>query len=186
MTVEIGAADGAYQGERGAFSEEAALTLLGPSAKLAPCRTLDDVFEAVSTGRASSAIVPIENTVAGPVPRCQELIDRHRMRVIGECRVHVVQTLVALPGASLDGVRRALSHPVALKQCSRFFAQHRQITPVPTWDTAGAVMEVVKERDSATAAIASRHAAAVHGGQVLADQIQDVADNFTRFLLLRP
>jgi prephenate dehydratase len=178
-------ADAAYQGTTGAFSEDAARGMLGDHARLQPCPTLDEVFTAVSNAHARYAVVPIENTLAGAVPGCADLLSRHPVRIIAERIQPIAHALIAAPGTTLSGVRRVLSHPVALAQCERFFAAHRDLQPVPTFDTAGAVAEVMTDGRTDTAAIASLRAAAVHGGDILAENIQDFAGNFTRFLLLQ-
>jgi prephenate dehydratase len=174
----------AYQGVPGAFSEDAALALVGPTASLAPCPTLADVFEALAAGRVRRAVVPIENTLAGRVPGCADLLARHGVRVVAEREHHITQALVAPPGVSLRTIRRVLSHPVAIAQCQRFLWTHPAVRPVPVFDTAGAVAEIVRAGWTDAGAIASRRAAAVSGAVVLIDDIQDRPDNFTRFLLI--
>jgi prephenate dehydratase len=179
-------ADAAYQGARGAFSEDAAFALLGPGASLLPCPTLEDVFAAVAAGRARSAVVPIENTLAGAVPGCADLIGRHDVHIVAERVQPIRHALIAPPGVTLAAVRRVLSHPVAIAQCEHFFRAHPEIAAVPVFDTAGAVDLVTSRGDTDAAAIAGRRAAEVYGGVVLADDIQDRADNLTRFLHLCP
>jgi len=179
-------ADAAYQGTPGAFSEDAALALLGPEAILRPCRTLDDVFEVVAARGARCAVVPVENTLAGAVPGCDDLLRRHDVRIVGERVQHIAHALIAPPGTALHDVRRVLSHPVALAQCRRFLDANPQMIAVPVFDTAGAVAEIIDRGESGGAAIASQRAAAVYGGVVLASGIQDHPGNFTRFLVLEP
>jgi prephenate dehydratase len=179
-------ADAAYQGTPGAFSEDAALALLGPAAILRPCRTLADVFGVLSARGARCAVVPVENTLAGAVPGCDDLLGRHDVRIVAERVQHIAHALIAPPGTALHDVRRVLSHPVALAQCRRFLDANPQMTAVPVFDTAGAVAEIVDRSESGAAAIASRRAAAVYGGVVLASDIQDHPGNFTRFLVVEP
>lgn len=177
-------ADAAYQGARGAFSEDAARALLGSSARLTPCRTLTDVFDALTSGRVSAAVVPVTNSIVGAVPDAAELIARHGVRVIREHMQPIDQTVIGAAGARLEGLRRVWSHPVALQQCTRWFSRHPFAVPSPTFDTAGAVAEVVRRGDPGDAAIASRRAAEVYGGVVLAERVQDTPDNVTRFVLV--
>jgi len=179
-------APAAYQGAPGAYSESAAWALLGPNAPLLPCVTLRDVFDAVASGRASQAVVPVENTLAGAVPEAAELIVAHDVAVAGETIVQIDHVLAAPNGLRLPALRRVLSHPVALAQCTRFFQDHPAITAVPVFDTAGAVPLALAADDHATAAIASRRAAALHGAQILAEGFQDHVENWTRFLLVTP
>ncbi|HYN08890.1 MAG TPA: prephenate dehydratase domain-containing protein [Vicinamibacterales bacterium] len=174
----------AYQGVPGAFSEDAALALVGATVSLAPCPTLADVFDALSAGRVRRAVVPIENTLAGRVPGCADLMARHRVRVIAERDHHIAQTLVAPPEVPLRAIRRVLSHPVAIAQCQRFLRAHSRLSPVPVFDTAGAVAQIVHAGWTDAGAIASRRAADVYGAVVLLEDIQDRPDNFTRFLLI--
>ena len=122
----------AYQGVPGAFSEDAAVALVGARAPLRPCPTLADVFDALTARRVGRAVVPIENTLAGPVPGCADLMARHGVRVVAERAHHITQALVAPAGVSLGRIRRVLSHPVALAQCTRFLHAHPLITAHPT------------------------------------------------------
>jgi prephenate dehydratase len=178
--------DAAYQGTRGSNSEDACLDLLSPSANLLPRTTLEDVFKAVMSGEARYGVVPVENTLAGTVPGLHDLLFKNDVKIIGETVRHILFAVIAPPGVALTDVRKALSHPVALAQCETFFRQHPQIQPVPVYDTAGAVEIVMKEGARDAAAVATRRAATVYGGQVLAEAIQDHMENYTRFLLITP
>jgi len=174
----------AYQGVPGAFSEDAARTLAGGDATLQPLPTLEDVFQALVFGGAEFAVIPVENTLAGPVPRAADLIRRHGCRVMAEHSLLISHALIGCPGATLEHVRRATSHPVALAQCRKFLATHPAIEAAEGFDTAGAVAEVVAAANPAWAAIGSVRAAALYGGIVLQTAIQDRRDNFTRFVVL--
>ena len=176
--------DAAYQGAPGAYSEAAAHALLGASASMLPRRTLDQVFDAVAAGGARHGVVPVENTRSGTVPNVYELLLAHDLRVIGETLTHIDHVLVAPPQMRREDVRRVLSHPVALAQCGDFFRANRNIQAVPVFDTAGAVEIALREDDGFTAAIASRRAAEMYHGAVLAEHLQDHPENWTRFLLL--
>jgi prephenate dehydratase len=178
--------DAAYQGTRGSNSEDACIDLLSPAARLLPRTTLEDVFNAVMRGEARYGVVPVENTLAGSIHRCYDLLFEHDVKIIGETVRHILFALIAPPGVPLSAVRKALSHPVALAQCETFFRQHPQIQPVPVYDTAGAVEIVMNEASHDSAAVATRRAAAVYGGEVLAEAIQDHMENYTRFLLITP
>lgn len=176
--------DAAYQGVPGAYSEQAAWALVGAHARLLPCPSLTAMFEAVREGRATRAVLPIENTLAGVVPRAYELLLEGGLVACGETRVRIDHVLVGRAGAS--AVRRVLSHPVALDQCRKYFAAHPHIEAVPVFDTAGAVAMALEADTADTAAIASRRAAARHDATILAEHIQDHEENWTRFLLLAP
>ena len=175
--------DAAYQGQPGAYSEEAAWSLVGDGARLLPCETLALLFEALVRGRAARAVVPVENSLAGTVPRAYELLLEHDVSAVGETCVRIDHVLIAAPATRLPGVRRVLSHPVALDQCTRFIAA-RGVEAVPVFDTAGAVALVMADPARHVAAIASRRAASLHGATILAERIQDDDENWTRFLLL--
>jgi prephenate dehydratase len=176
--------DAAYQGAPGAYSEAAAHALLGSGASMLPRRSLEQVFDAVAAGGARHGVVPVENTLSGTVPNVYELLLSHDLRVIGETNTHIDHVLVGPPDMRREDVRRVLSHPVALAQCGEFFRANRTIQPVPVFDTAGAVEIVLREDDGFTAAIASRRAAELYKGVVLAEHLQDHPENWTRFLLL--
>jgi prephenate dehydratase len=178
--------DAAYQGSRGAFSEDAALKLLTSSAKLLPRDTLEDVFNAVTGGEARFGVVPIENTLAGSIHRSYDLLFEHDLKIVGETVCHIQHSLIAPPGVALKDVRKALSHPVALAQCELFFRRHPQIQQISVYDTAGAVENIMREGLRDSAAVASRRAAEVYGGMILAEAIQDHSENYTRFLLIAP
>ncbi|HEY3137160.1 MAG TPA: prephenate dehydratase [Blastocatellia bacterium] len=174
----------AYQGERGAFSEDAARKLLGPDIQTMPCRVFEEMFEAVSDGVADCAVAPIENSLAGSVHKNYDLLMEHDLTIIGETNLRIIHHLIALPGVALSDVRRVHSHPVALAQCQRFLKANPQIEVVPAYDTAGSVKMIIESRSSGDAAIAGATAAAAYGAQVIAEGIEDNAQNFTRFLLL--
>ncbi|HEX5216701.1 MAG TPA: prephenate dehydratase domain-containing protein [Vicinamibacterales bacterium] len=175
----------AYQGRPGAYSEGAARDAMGAAAELLPCATFEDVFAALAEGRASDAVVPVQNSLAGSVTRAYDLLAAHDVAVTGEVVARIDHVLAGIRGAEVGTLRRVLSHPVALAQCERFFARHPHLERVPVFDTAGAVEMVIRDGRSDTAAIASRGAAARHHAAVLLDDVQDAADNFTRFVAIR-
>lgn len=179
-------ADAAYQGDPGAYSEQAAWALVGVDARLLPCRSLEAMFDAVAEGLARHAVLPIENTLAGTVPRAYELLLARGLLASAETRVRIDHVLVGRPGADKTAIRRVLSHPVALDQCRKFLAAHPRIEAVPVFDTAGAVSMALGSEPPDTAAIASRRAASLHGAAILDENIQDHDENWTRFLLLAP
>ncbi|MGQ0734140.1 MAG: prephenate dehydratase [Acidobacteriota bacterium] len=183
LRTEADVYDAAYQGAPGAYSEAAAHALLA-SPRTWPRTTLEDVFVAVRDRRARHGVVPVENTLAGTVPNAYELLLAHEVRVVAETEIHIDHVLIAPPGCRRDDVRRVLSHPVALAQCTTFFRERPMLQPVPVFDTAGAVEMVMHERDGQTAAIAGRRAATLYGAEILAEHLQDHEENWTRFLLI--
>jgi prephenate dehydratase len=174
----------AFQGERGSFSEEAAYKLLGPHIRVRPCETFSAIFEAVATGQTKYCLAPIENTLAGSVYENYDLLLKHDLHIVGEVSLRIVHNLIAFPGTTLRSVRQVYSHPVALAQCSRFFARHPKLAKIPFYDTAGAVKMLAERHVRDGAAIASRTAAAVYHARLLKTHLEDHHENFTRFLLL--
>ncbi|HVH67220.1 MAG TPA: prephenate dehydratase [Gemmatimonadales bacterium] len=174
----------AIQGEAGSFSHAAALDALGADLRLIPCATFEDLFRAVAAGEAALGVVPIENSLAGSVHENYDLLGRYALHVVAETQVRVRHCLIARPGTSLDGVRRVASHPVALAQCRAFFAAHPEVVPVPAYDTAGSVRDLMVGRLAADAAIASALAAELYGAAVLKEGLEDHAENYTRFLVI--
>jgi prephenate dehydratase len=177
-------ADAAYQGAPGAYSEEAALQLLGRDAHLVPCATLEQAVDAITDGRVSHAVVPIENAVSGTVSQVYELLLTHDLVVTGETSINIDYVLVAPHGTHRAAITRVMSHPLALAQCADFFRSNRGIEAVSVFDTAGAVRMASEANDGHTAAIASRRAAEIYGAAIIAEHIQDHRENWTRFLLL--
>jgi prephenate dehydratase len=173
----------AYQGVPGAFSE-AAVAALFPTDEPVPRDTFADVFEALERGAVEAAVVPVENSEAGSVLDVYDLLRRHRgMRVVAEAMLRVRHHLLGVPGARIDGVRTARSHPQALAQVESFLRE-RSIRPVVAFDTAGAAAEVAQLRDASVAAVASARAAERYGLVVLARSIETAPDNMTRFFAL--
>ena len=176
----------AYQGMPGAFSEEAARQLCGSTVWLRPCRTLDDVVRALTQGEAVSAVIPVENSIAGEVPRSRSLVAQHHLERRKTLALPVIHALIAAAEVRLDDVQEVRSHPMALAQCTRFLGSHPHMRAVSAFDTAGAVADLMRTPRPGVAAIASRRAAECWGAVVLADAIQDDRDNFTEFWLVTP
>jgi prephenate dehydratase len=174
----------AFQGEPGAFSEEAAVRLLSDAVVTLPRPTFEAAFRAVTTGDADALLVPIENSLAGSVLRVYDLLLESDLTIAAETILPVELCLIACTGATLAGIRSVESHPMALAQCERMFADHPGWARVAAEDTAGSVRNVVESADLSRAAIAGPRAALCHGGVILARDVQDNSENYTRFLLL--
>lgn len=174
----------AFQGELGAFSEEAVRTFFGEEAEPVPRREFRDVGQAVASGEVDYGALPVENTLAGGVGASYDVLAREPLQVVGEVVVAIHHCVLGTAGATLGGIRRVLSHPVALAQAQRFFESHPGIEAVAVYDTAGAAREVVKLADPHTAALASRGAAERYELTVLAENVEDRPDNQTRFLIV--
>ncbi len=154
----------AFQGEPGAFSEAAA----------------------IADGAADVLLAPVENTLAGSVVRVYDLLLESDLNMVSETILHIEHQLIGCLGATLADLRSVSSHPVALAQCEKFFLEHSNLKRVPTEDTAGSIREVISRGDKSFAGIAARRAASIYGGTILAENIHDNPENFTRFVLLVP
>jgi prephenate dehydratase len=175
----------AFQGARGAFSEEAARKLVGPRTKVLPCERFEDLFHSLKSGAARGAVVPIENTLAGSVHENYDHLVNFEFPIVAETSVRIVHNLIVKRGVPFSKIKRAFSHPVALNQCLDFFAKNPQIERVPFYDTAGSVKMIVEEDLEDAAAIASSVAAEIYGARILRRSIESDRQNFTRFFLLR-
>ena len=176
----------AFQGEPGAFSEAAAIRLLGSAITTVPRATFEAAFTAIAEGTADALLAPVENSLAGSVVRVFDLLKESRLAIVAETILPIEMQLIAAPGASLTDIRSVASHPMALAQCEKFFLAHPHLKRVPAEDTAGSVREALARGDKSWAAIAGRRAAEHYHGAILAESIQDNAENFTRFVLLLP
>ena len=173
----------AFQGEIGAYSEEAASNFFGPSTQVKPCESLDDVFRVVEKGEVQFGVVPVENSLEGSISRVYDLLLDSSLRVCGETEVRVVHCLIASPGTRLDLIKRVYSHPQALGQCQAFL-KHLDCELIPTYDTAGSVKMIKELGITDGAAIASARAAEIYGMQIINREIEDNPNNFTRFFIL--
>lgn len=174
----------AIQGERGAFSHQAALGVLGDGIEVVPEATFDDLFASVGEARADRALVPIENSLHGSIHENYDRLLHSPLHIVGETQLRIRQCLIGRPGASVDVLRRVSSHAVALAQCRRFFVEHPWTEAVTAYDTAGAVRDLIKAGRPTDAAIASALAAELYGAEVLIEGIEDDPQNYTRFLVL--
>lgn len=172
----------AFQGEPGAYSEQAVFDYFGAVATL-PCESFDVVFEAVARGACDGGLIPIENSLAGSIYQNYDLLLRHDLHITGEYLLRVRHCLIALPGVNKADIKKVISHPQALGQCAAYL-RGLGVKTESAYDTAGSA-KILKEsgvRD--TAAIASRRAAEIYEMQLLEEGIEDNAENFTRFLVI--
>jgi prephenate dehydratase len=175
----------AFQGEHGAYSEEAVHQYFGDDVQTLPCRAFEDIFAAVESGRATHGAVPIENSRAGSINKAYDLLLEHDLKVWGEILLRVRHNLMATPGVTLDEITTVRSHPQALAQCERFL--NRQGWQAETvYDTAGSAKMLASAPEPGVAAIASRLAAEIYGLEILASGIEDMAFNYTRFFVVGP
>lgn len=174
----------AFQGESGAFSEEAAIHLLGEEINTVPRPTFEALFSSVKDGIADYALAPIENSLAGSVHKSYDLLLESHLQVVHEVILPIVHNLIGTPEASLEKITSVESHPVALTQCEHFFRERPQLRRIASLDTAGSVHEIILAGDPSRAAIAGKRAAEIYGGNILLEHLEDHRENYTRFLLL--
>jgi prephenate dehydratase len=174
----------AFQGEPGAYSEQAALDFFAPAAvDTLPCPGFDEAFQAVSQASCSHGVLPIENSLAGSIHRNYDLMLQHDLHIVGEYPLRVQHCLLALPGTKIEDLRRIHSHPQALAQCEKNL-KRLGVEQVPESDTAGSARLVRELGDPHAGALASRRAAQVNGLHILAENMEDDPANYTRFLVL--
>jgi len=173
----------AFQGVAGAYSEEAVRQFFGPEVESVPCRILEGLFPMVETGDVEYGMVPVENAVAGSVTRSYELLMEYDLRIHAEVISHVHHFLLAPPGARLDDLERARSHPQALAQCQRYLGR-RGLKAEPAFDTAGSARDLAANPEPGVGVIASRLSADLYGLEILDQNIEDFPFNYTRFFVL--
>lgn len=173
----------AFQGEPGAYSESAVYQFFGSKTQVKPCMDFRDVFESVKRLGIDAGVVPVENSIEGSVNQNYDLFFNYDLKVCGEVIVKIAHCLIANPGASLDQIKTVYSHPQALAQC-RSFLEHLKYEQIPAYDTAGSVKLIKEQKIISAAAIASERAAEIYGMQILAKDIADNKENYTRFFVL--
>ena len=173
----------AFQGERGAFSDEAVRAYFGQQAEPLPYRSFADVFRAVAAGEVDYGLVPVENSQAGSINDVYDLLRQHDLFVIGEISHPVNHCLLCLPGQRLSDIKRVISHPQALAQ-SDAYLRELGVEIVATYDTAGSAKMIREENLTGVAAVAGYGAAELYQLEILARSIQTIKDNYTRFIAL--
>ena len=175
-----------YQGEPGAYSEEAAVGFFGETVQARGLPWFNDVFQALANGDADYAILPIENSSTGSIRQVYDLLAQYDFSLVGEWQVKVEHCLAALPEVTLDDIQTVYSHEQGLQQCDRFLDQYRAWIKVPTLDTAGSAKQVKETGNRTAAAICSQRAARLYGLDILACPINHNTANFTRFMVVSP
>ena len=173
----------AFQGEPGAYSEQAVFNYFG-KVETKPCESFDVVFDSVVSGECEKGLIPIENSLAGSIHQNYDLLLRHDLHIAGEYLLRVRHCLIALPGVDREDIKKAISHPQALGQCAAYL-RNLGIKPETVYDTAGSVKLLKASGDRTTAAIASRRAAELYGMEIIEEGIEDNPENYTRFLAIR-
>jgi len=173
----------AFQGEPGAYSEQAALEYFGSDIETLPCQSFEDVFEAVKQGNSTHGLIAIENSLAGSIHHNYDLMLKNDLTIVGEYPLRVNHCLITLPSVKMEHIERVHSHPQALAQCEANL-QKLGLTPVIEADTAGSVRLLIERQDKRAGAIASRRAAEVYGLKIILEDLEDNPANYTRFLAL--
>lgn len=176
----------AFLGERGTFSEEAALGILGDGCETVSFPTFEDLFKAIDSGTADYILTPLENSLIGSVHRCVDLLLQSTLSITAEIILPVSHYLIACHEATLETIQTVESHPAALAQCTRFFAAHPHLQRVAADDTAGSVRRAVESGDVTRAGIGGKRTAEIYGGMILRGHLEDNSENYTRFALLSP
>jgi chorismate mutase / prephenate dehydratase len=174
----------AFQGVRGAYSEDAAHSYFGDGIETVPCQEFTDLFEAVDRGTATHGVLPVENSIEGSVTLANDLLLESDLTVIGEILLPIRHCLIGQPGAELKDLRKVYSHPQALGQSRNFLLDHPEWEKIPSFDTAGSVLMIKQRGLLEEAAVASRRAAEYYGMKVLREGIQNSNKNCTRFFVL--
>ncbi len=175
-----------YQGEPGAYSEEAAAGFFGEGVEARGLPWFGDVFQALARGEADYAMLPIENSSTGSIRQVYDLLAQYDFCLVGEWQGKGEHCLAALPGVSMEEIETVYSHEQGLQQCDRFLDEHRGWTQVPALDTAGSAKQVAQRGERTAAAICSQRAAKLYGLHVLAAPINHNTANFTRFVVVSP
>jgi prephenate dehydratase len=174
----------AFQGEKGAFSEDAACHFFRTSILPVPCRTFKDVFKSVSSGKSCFGVVPIENSQTGSIHQNVDLLLEFNLSIIGELVMRIHHCLLAIKGTRLSDLNKVYSHPQALEQCSQYLGGLKRVEILPMYDTAGSARFIAENRTHSTGAVASLRAGKDYGLHVLARGIENHELNFTRFLFV--
>lgn len=178
----------AYQGVKGAFSYLTALKQFGEQNHYRSAQTFKEVFELLRSGEADAAVIPIENSLIGSIYENYDLLNQYGMQIVGEHYTKIEHCLLSYPSneakvARLMQIKRVLSHPKALEQCSHFFQRHSWMQAVVHMDTAAAAEEIASRKDACYAAIASAQAGKLYGLDILEEKIEDDPRNYTRFVI---
>jgi prephenate dehydratase len=172
----------AFQGEHGAYSEEALIQHFGEGVTTLPCHAFEHLFEAVESGKANFAVLPVENSTAGSINKSFDLLLEHDVKVHGEILLRVRHCLLTLPGQG-KAIREVRSHPQALAQCETYLNRNHY-TAVPWYDTAGSAKDLAATPAEGVAVIASKLSAKQYGLEIVEEGVEDLRHNYTRFFVI--
>ncbi len=173
----------AFQGVRGAHSERAIYQFFGPDTETLPCNSLVGIFEAVESGQANLAMLPVENALTGSHPQAYELLMERDLRIQAEAIVRIQHTLMAAPGVKLKNLKRVRSTLQSLNQCEKFISRYN-LEQIPAFDTAGSARDLANKPERDLGVIASKLAAEIYQLDILQEEIEDASFNYTRFFIL--
>ena len=174
----------AFQGVRGAYSETAVEQMVREKLEFVPLRSFDDVFNAVENGEVDRGVLPIENSLTGSIHRNIDLLLKYDLWIVGEIKVRIRHSLIANKNIEFKDIKKIYSHPQGLQQCEKFLSRYSHIEKIPAYDTAGSVKMIKEEKMMDSAAIASKQAALYYDMIILEEGIEDVEENYTRFVML--
>ncbi len=174
----------AFQGERGAFSEQAGLAFFGDKMKPVPLWTFEEVFKSVKKGNVDFGVIPIENSLHGSIHQNYDLLQKYNVYIVGEVKLRIKHYLLANYGVKLSDVKKIYSHPQALAQCENFLRKLKNVEIIPVYDTAGSAKMIKEKKILDGAAIAGKQASRYYGLKILKSGIENHQKNFTRFLIL--
>jgi prephenate dehydratase len=175
----------AFQGEHGAYSQQAANKFFGKKIETVACKEFEVVFNKVKSGAVDFGVLPVENALTGSIHKNYDLLIQHKIWIAGEVKLRISHHLLALPGASLKTIEKVFSHPQALSQCEGYLRKLKHVEPTPYFDTAGSAKFVQENGDPRLAAIASAEAGKEYHLKALGSSIEDNQNNFTRFIVIR-
>ena len=175
----------AIQGIKGSYHHEVAEQLFGSAIQLEECLSFDALVASVTSGAASTGVMALENSIAGSIIPNYALIDKHNLHIVDEAYIRIEHQLMALPGTQIGQINEVASHPMALLQCKDFFALHPHIKLIEDADTAEVARRIAKNKHTGLAAIASKKAADLYGLDIIAADIHSIANNATRFVVVK-
>ncbi|NRB60833.1 MAG: prephenate dehydratase [Winogradskyella sp.] len=175
----------AIQGIKGSFHHEVAQHYFNEATDVVECMSFDGAVDSLLNGRTDNIVMALENSIAGSIIPNYALIDNHDLKIVGEYYLDIQHNLLVLKGQSIEDIKEVHSHPMALLQCKVFFKDYPQIKLVEAKDTADVAKQIAEGNVKGIAAIASKNAAALYGLQVLAESIQTIKHNETRFVIVK-
>lgn len=175
----------AIQGIKGSFHHAVAMLYFHADVDLKECLSFDAVVDAVLSGEVKQAVMALENSIAGSIIPNYALIDHNNLSIVGEYRLTIHHTLMTLAGQSIEEIQEVHSHPMALLQCKEFFRDYPHIKLIEAFDTANVAKMIAEEKPKGIAAIAPKAAAQIYGLAVLAESIQTIKNNITRFVVVQ-